>query len=498
MKNVTLALFLLAICCGCSKRGGESSTSSEAERIDVSLADLIPVESRAKLASEAAMAYDPGQGFESSQDELCRLMMTAQRFQAEKIYDHAWEYYQDALQLCADLQRLDEQRSEAGTARSRCESASSSAEAAVAEAGAVEWLDEGATLAEQATEAFEAGEFTVATGLWSRGMDAYAEAAADAAQWETDTFRLVRTLSASGPVLSASFSPDGRYLATASYLGRGGTPSDSAVRLWETGTGRLVETLLGHGRYVDSVSFSPDGRYLASASDTVKVWETDTFQLVQTFSGARPVSFSPDGCYLASCKSSGSRTNRVGLLETDTGRELWTTRSAAYALYDVSFSPDGRFLVAGIAPEGAWLLEADTGLMVRYLRHAGHVGLARFSPDGRYVVSASSDGAVKLWETDTGRELWTLSDTGSISSLSFSPDGRYVYVASSIWTESGGTRDNVVKLWETDTGRLVRTLSGHTGTVYSFSFSVDGRHVYMVSNSEDQTLELWEAGTGRP
>jgi len=68
-------------------------------------------------------------------------------------------------------------------------------------------------------------------------------------------------------VLSVSFGPDGKFLASGS--------GDKTVKVWEVGSWREVATLKGHGRAVSSVSFSPDGKFLASGSDdkTVKVWE---------------------------------------------------------------------------------------------------------------------------------------------------------------------------------------------------------------------------------
>ena len=69
-----------------------------------------------------------------------------------------------------------------------------------------------------------------------------------------------------GYVVSVTFSPDGRTLASASI--------DRTVRLWDPATGQPTATLFGHTELVTSAAFSPDGHTLATASrdGTVRLW----------------------------------------------------------------------------------------------------------------------------------------------------------------------------------------------------------------------------------
>ncbi|MGK7877393.1 MAG: toll/interleukin-1 receptor domain-containing protein, partial [Xenococcaceae cyanobacterium] len=98
-------------------------------------------------------------------------------------------------------------------------------------------------------------------------------------------------------VISVSFSPDGKTLATGS--------DDKTIKLWNVETGREIRTLFGHDDSVRSVSFSPDGKTLASGSydKTIKLWNVETGREIRILFGhddwVISVSFSPDGKTLA-------------------------------------------------------------------------------------------------------------------------------------------------------------------------------------------------------
>mmetsp|Transcript_22958 Transcript_22958/g.42198 ORF Transcript_22958/g.42198 Transcript_22958/m.42198 type:complete len:513 (-) Transcript_22958:20-1558(-) len=76
-----------------------------------------------------------------------------------------------------------------------------------------------------------------------------------------------------------SFSPDGRWFASASF--------DKSVRLWDGRTGRYVHAFRGHVGDVYQLCWSADSRLLVTASkdSTVKCWNVNTRKLQEDLPG---------------------------------------------------------------------------------------------------------------------------------------------------------------------------------------------------------------------
>jgi WD40 repeat protein len=148
-------------------------------------------------------------------------------------------------------------------------------------------------------------------------------------------------------VISMSFSPDGRILASAGW--------DSKVTLWEVTTGReFTNHLVGHAGAIPSVDFSPDGRALASGSrdGTVRIWGvTDAakpslqHKLNAIAGSVWAVAYSPDGKSIASGHDDGT----VKLWDPVTERERCTLVGHTGPVRALAFSPDGTVLATGDA-----------------------------------------------------------------------------------------------------------------------------------------------------
>jgi len=99
------------------------------------------------------------------------------------------------------------------------------------------------------------------------------------------------------------FSPDGRWIASASF--------DNSVKLWDGRTGQFVANLRGHVASVYRVAWSSDSRLLASASkdSTIKLWNLATFKIKVDLPGHEDEVYCVD--FLADKLASGGRDRSV-------------------------------------------------------------------------------------------------------------------------------------------------------------------------------------------
>jgi WD40 repeat protein len=105
--------------------------------------------------------------------------------------------------------------------------------------------------------------------------------------WNTQDWSLVNTLTGSEHVYSVAFSPDGNRILSGgrdrstfgellqNFLGETENNKGVTVRLWNAADGRLIQSFAENADDVMAVAFSPDGRWIASASldKRVCVWQ---------------------------------------------------------------------------------------------------------------------------------------------------------------------------------------------------------------------------------
>lgn len=221
--------------------------------------------------------------------------------------------------------------------------------------------------------------------------------------WDLKTFQRKQKIpnAHAAPVWKASYSPDGKMLATAGW--------DSVAKLWDAESGRLLATLVGHTAMVDEVLWSPDGSQLATTSrdGTVRIWQRD---------GAAKV-----------------------VLDSKRG-----------LVYGARWTQDGNILVT--SGDSAMLWDINIGLPIA--RHSGQ-GAAIFQamelPGTNDVISIGSDGTAHRWSAASKQAAIFLGHDQVIYRLHACPDA-WLSVGSDAraktWSETGQQLWSSPKEWE--------------------------------------------------
>ncbi|MCI0540005.1 MAG: protein kinase [Verrucomicrobiales bacterium] len=285
-----------------------------------------------------------------------------------------------------------------------------------------------------------------------------------------------------GAVRHAEFSPNGRYVATAS--------ADGSARVWDARTGQPVTSPMLHKHVVLGVQFSPDGGRLLTFTEGSEayVWDAATGQMLgSVMSHSQRIyttQFSPDGRRVVT--ASGDGTAKVW--DGHTGEPLLVLKHQAPVRW-ARFSPDAKQVVTASADQTAQLWNALTGQPVgKALQHPSRVNRAEFSPDGKWILTVAADFSTRVWNVATGDPLTNpLIHAEEIDVATFSPDGERV-----ITTSRGG----LTRIWETRTWTPVGRPMQHRGWIDSVEFGPEAQRI--LTGSGDNTARLWDAETGAP
>ncbi len=331
----------------------------------------------------------------------------------------------------------------------------------------------------------------------------------------------------SEPVLLA-FTPDGRYLVTASY-----SQEPRCCRLWDLHQGDPLTPLWSIPLPADVITrrrvaaLSPDGVVVALVGDahTVVLVDRATGKERWRYSieGARSLAFTPNSRQLAI-----GGVQAITFVDVATGRRHHTSPPLPEATGELAFSPEGTQLavVAGtrvflldLVKEGApielvqgnvvhdiawsrsgrWLAitaeevltlwdAAQGGIAVQDSLHRGPLYAVSFSPHEDAVVTGGSDGQVFWWSLDTlellGHARWQTQD---ITSLTFTPDGKRL---------AAGASDGSLTLMEAQLTRQIQRLRPSLQATAPLAFSQDGKWIAVADRS--RAVWLLDSQTGRP
>lgn len=319
-----------------------------------------------------------------------------------------------------------------------------------------------------------------------------------------------------GAYVGMAVSPDGHWLAAAAGNTNAGSPSQIVLKPLETikNTGYSASTgssfmLTGHAGPVTEISFSPDNRWLASASEdgSVRIWDVESpklsdpiYKVIEHPGKPQAVIFSPDNHWLATA-GDGREIFLWDVFDDDPPRAKTILSGLEEDVNSstIQFSPDGLWLAAGtyFGQVYVWKITSDDQIQpfFKLIGHTDEITMLRFAgARGDQLVTTSADTTARIWYLDYRKATSTSKvlrgHVNFILAMAISPDNHWL---------ATGSGDNTARLWDLtspDPGSNSLVLGGHTNWVYAVAFSPDSR--WLITSSLDGSLRKWDLSASNP
>lgn len=269
-------------------------------------------------------------------------------------------------------------------------------------------------------------------------------------------------------------------------------PSGRSVQLVDLLSGLPMGAAIRHPATVRDVAFSPDGKYLATASldRLARIWDTTTQTLA-----APPMRH--DGPVLAVRYGDDSQT--LFTASGDGAARVWQAFRGELLVEPMLHSEAVIDIVPQTGGDHLMALTAGHEMSIWRWRHAGQpqplnlpiegrITVLAADPQGRHIASGSSDGEVVLTLAgEKPSELWRQASAlpkAPVGALTFSSDGHSMAVA----------RLGEVTLIDVASGQTLRAPLLHERPVTALRFSHDGR--WLASTADNRTVLLWDIANG--
>lgn len=326
--------------------------------------------------------------------------------------------------------------------------------------------------------------------------------------WDVETGRLARTISSDGTSGGDgfedgfAFTPDGKFLLSADQSGNRkrnlrDEPLSPRLHIWDFSSGKLLKQSPDLGTSPNHLAIRPDGRVAAFATHRgdIFVWDWRK-NLVRRFGGVADIDslrFAGEGKHLVVLPSEGGVSRRIDVASGEVVKMVELGSCARVAL-----APHDGTIATYTYPDQLYLYDTLTGAKRRLplKEKVGYLDLS-FSPDGRTLLAMDRRAeVVQFWDVVKGQLLRRLCVPG----LAWTHEHAELLLSSDGERLASYEEHRVVRVWDARTGRPQFRLPGHVPPPVHLTFSADGKEVISYGDSSHipgGQLYRWDVKTGK-
>ena len=314
--------------------------------------------------------------------------------------------------------------------------------------------------------------------------------------WDSKKGIVMARLDQGDQVTKVWFSRDWSKMVSMGY--------NDVMKVWDTNTFDLLCEIKGHEYGINAVEFSPDQSSIASVSDdqTAKIWSVKDGKKLYDFVGHKvelnTVVYSGDGKKLLTSGADDdaeSDYSETFIWDLETGKQITALKTKDIFVLSASFSPYNKTILTNAYKRKPELYNIETGELIKELTgHKEDISVAAFSPSGKKILTAANDRTVKIWNTrDEIVPVVLKGYSDNIRSIHLSPDGKKLAVNYELEAFV-----NSAKIWDLYKGEIVWDISA-SENIYQFtneSFS-PGSDILLTQVVLDSAVRLRNINTGK-
>jgi WD40 repeat protein len=315
-----------------------------------------------------------------------------------------------------------------------------------------------------------------------------------------------KTFKAKLSISSAIFSPNDRLIASAGF--------DGEIFIIDLSSGKVLHQLKpkSYSSPVKCISFSKNGKMIVAGYDNnqIKLWDPYTAKEISNDShfkehldSINSIDFSPTDNTIASASQDGT----INVWDVQNIRDVRDDRNVIVKklqtfkgdvpIKSISFSPDGKMLVAGGEETTVRLWHLAGSAQVQSVDQS-EINSFSFNPKGTQIVAGTSDGAIALWDLNKQGNLFDSPDpiSGSTSSktkpkstiVDFSRDGLTISYAIN-YTDANDNDEAIIYFRDLKDSRPQTFPIVRNASITSLKISPDNKTI-LVAQASDLPVQL--------